>query len=66
MNLQLNGKPYAASPGLNVLALLQELQLNSQQVVVELNGRILTAGQLAQTALTKGDTIEIIQFVGGG
>lgn len=66
MELQLNGKPYQTSDNINVGVLLTMLELNPQLVVVELNCRILTCEEFSETELTQGDTLEIVQFVGGG
>lgn len=66
MELQLNGKPFQTNDNINVSDLLDLLKLNPQQVVVELNNRILIADQLSETKLAQGDTLEIVQFVGGG
>ncbi|MDE7372377.1 MAG: sulfur carrier protein ThiS [Desulfovibrio sp.] len=49
-----------------VLALLEARGHAPKAVVVELNGEIVPAVEFATRALADGDTVEIVQFVGGG
>lgn len=49
-----------------VLALLEARGHAPKAVVVELNGEILPAADFAGRTLADGDTVEIVQFVGGG
>ena len=49
-----------------VLALLDARGHAPKSVVVELNGEIVPAADFAARALADGDTLEIVQFVGGG
>ncbi|HEY5673008.1 MAG TPA: sulfur carrier protein ThiS [Malonomonas sp.] len=66
MNLQINGQNREYPSPLTIVQLLDQLDLAIERVVVELNREILTADKLADTQLTDGDTLELIQFVGGG
>jgi len=66
MLLQINGQNREYPAPLNIVQLLAHLQLATERVVVELNREILTADKLADTQLKDGDTLELIQFVGGG
>ncbi len=66
MNLNVNGKNRFYDAPLNVEQLLTSLELKYDQVVVELNREILTADKYVDIQLQDGDTLEIIQFVGGG
>ena len=66
MNLTVNGQRKNFSAPLNVAQLLSQLELNPEQIVVELNRDILTADKYIDIQLNDGDTLEIIQFVGGG
>ena len=65
MQLQINGRERDIIAG-NVAALLQELGLDASRVAVELNRAIVLSANFAQTPLSSGDSIEIVQFVGGG
>ena len=66
MNLTINGQRKNFSSPLNVAQLLSQLELNPERVVVELNRDILTADKFIDIQLQDGDSLEIIQFVGGG
>ena len=66
MQLNINGTPRDVAAPLTVSALLQQLELIPERVVVELNREILTTDTHAATQLKNGDTLELIQFVGGG
>ena len=52
--------------GLKLPELLAQLKLKPELVVVELNLNILKRDELAGAALTEGDRVEIVHFVGGG
>lgn len=65
MQLQINGRARDVTAG-DVAALLLELGLDAQRVAVELNRAIVLQANFAQTPLAAGDSIEIVQFVGGG
>jgi len=66
MNLTVNGQCKNFPAPLNVAQLLSQLELNLEQVVVELNREILTADKYVDIELQDDDTLEVIQFVGGG
>jgi thiamine biosynthesis protein ThiS len=66
MQLTINGICKKFSTQLTVQQLLVELGLSPERVVVELNRNILTTEKHSSTELKSGDTIELVQFVGGG
>ncbi len=66
MQLCINGQLCEQTEQLTISKLLEELQLEPKRVVVELNRKILTADTHAATILKDGDSLELIQFVGGG
>lgn len=49
-----------------LLALLGERGNDPARVVVELNGQIIPRDRYAATSLNEGDSLELVQFVGGG
>lgn len=65
MQMHINGSARDVAAG-NVAALLLELGLDPQRVAIELNLVIIVQADFAQTPLAAGDSIEIVQFVGGG
>ena len=66
MNLTVNGKPTATTPGSTVQNLLDQLRLDGRQVVVERNRAIVPRQRFAEEFLAAGDVLEIVHFVGGG
>ena len=66
MQLMINGEQRTVAQAETVARLLAELGLDPRAVVVELNRVIIRRPALASTALTEGDSVEIVHFVGGG
>ncbi|MFT9848153.1 sulfur carrier protein ThiS [Aneurinibacillus sp. REN35] len=67
MTLTINGEVQnVPSTIVNVQQLLEYLHLADRIVVVEINRDILQKQQHTSTALTDGDIIELVHFVGGG
>ena len=52
--------------GKTLADLLQEKTDMMQNVVVELNGKIMHREELANQTLSENDHVELISFVGGG
>jgi thiamine biosynthesis protein ThiS len=66
MELQINGEPRAFSSPLSLAALIEQLGMKQDRVAVELNRNIVPREQWAATALSDGDRLEVVHFVGGG
>ncbi|HET7750528.1 MAG TPA: sulfur carrier protein ThiS [Terriglobales bacterium] len=66
MKLQINGEERELAEGLTLAALLEQLGMKADRVAVELNRDIVRRERWAQTHLREGDSLEIVQFVGGG
>ncbi len=64
--VQLNGELREIPAGLTVQELLEHLKLHPRLVVVEHNGEILRRETYSDTAVSAGDTLELVHFVGGG
>jgi sulfur carrier protein len=62
----INGERRAFGDGKTIADLLAELALAGRRVAVEVNRDIVPAAEYASRALADGDTVEIVQFVGGG
>ncbi|MCM6764737.1 sulfur carrier protein ThiS [Weissella paramesenteroides] len=62
----LNGEQTANMVGKTLADLLQEKTEMVQNVVVELNGKIIHREELADQTLSENDRVELISFVGGG
>ncbi|MCC5912425.1 MAG: sulfur carrier protein ThiS [Clostridiaceae bacterium] len=61
-----NGKEKNLPQGTTVLALLKELGLNQDTVVVEVNLEIIDKSKYQEVQLDQRDNIEIVGFIGGG
>lgn len=66
MVIKVNGETQEIQEGVTVLAMLESLGMNPEGTVVERNAEILGKEAFGKTVLEEGDTIEVIQFVGGG
>lgn len=66
MKLFLNGEPAETPDGATVAGFLDQLGLPQRGVAVERNREIVPKSAYADTVLSEGDRIEIVQFVGGG
>jgi sulfur carrier protein len=65
MRIQLNGEDREVA-ATTILALVRELSLDVRKVAVERNLEIVPRSLHADTPVTEGDRIEVVQFVGGG
>ncbi|MCA3700858.1 sulfur carrier protein ThiS [Brevundimonas sp.] len=65
MRIQVNGEEREVAAR-TVQGLIEELGFDIRKVAVERNLAIVPRSLHADTALTDGDRIELVQFVGGG
>ena len=65
MKVILNGEAYNTD-ALFINGLLDELKIASGRVAVEVNLRIIKKTEFDSLKLCEGDSIEIVNFVGGG
>lgn len=63
--ITLNGAPRPLDAA-TVAALLDRLGLDRRKVAVERNEEIVPRSRYDDTALSAGDQIEIVHFIGGG
>jgi len=66
MQLTFNGKPRELVAEITLEEFLNQLRLDCLQVVVELNGSIVSRQRYAEVRLADGDRLEVVHFVGGG
>lgn len=66
IRVQLNGKEREIDRGHTVRSLLESLDLQPGMVVVELNRDILERDSYDDVAVSEGDALELVHFVGGG
>ena len=65
MRITINGKPEEVQAG-TVADVLRAKEIEPQMVSVELNSKILDREAFARTALSEGDALEFLFFMGGG
>jgi thiazole synthase len=66
MQLTINGEAREMGGAATVAELLTALSLDARKIAIELNREIVPRSAYAQTALSDGDKIEIVHFIGGG
>lgn len=67
MKLRINGEQVTVPETVQcVTDLIEHFQLGERVVMIEHNEEILDKGAHPDTKVKDGDTIEIVQFVGGG
>ena len=66
IKIQVNGKEEQVANGCSLKELLVQKRINPNVVACELNLAIVKRAHLDQTKLNEGDSLEIIQMIGGG
>lgn len=66
VEIVVNGEPRRVTDGATVETFLTAHEIDRDTVVVEVNGVILPRDRFDATALSAGDTLEVVHFVGGG
>ena len=66
MHLRINGEGRELPALADLAALVEHLGMKADRVAVELNLSIVPRAQWQATAIKDGDSLEIVQFVGGG
>jgi sulfur carrier protein len=66
MRLKINGETVDNIRATTLQELLEELKIAPGRVAVEVNMAIVKKADYAQFRLNDGDTVEIVNFVGGG
>ena len=66
INVMLNGEPRTIEEEVTLDRMLDLFSLPRQRVAVELNRSVVRRGDWPETAVSEGDVIEVIHFVGGG
>jgi sulfur carrier protein len=66
MRLVINGEARELDGAADLAGLVTGLGLDPRKVAIERNLEIVPRSLYARTALTDGDRIEIVHFIGGG
>jgi thiamine biosynthesis protein ThiS len=66
LTITLNGDRFDLSGPLTVTELLASLKIDARRVAVEHNLVVLKRAAFDATLVSEGDSVEIVNFVGGG
>ena len=66
MQITRNGEPFEIEQPLSVVALLDRLEIDARRVAVEHNLTIIKRQRFPEVIVNDGDSVEIVNFVGGG
>ena len=66
MEVMINGDTFKFDEQLTLLALLQQLEIDEQRVIVEHNSKLIKQGAFASQVVSANDKLELLEFVGGG
>jgi thiamine biosynthesis protein ThiS len=66
LRVHLNGEGKELPPDLTLQELVENLELKSERVAVELNGVVVPRSRWLSTVLCDNDRVEVVHFVGGG
>ncbi len=66
MQILLNGAAHEVAQGATLGILLQQLGLEPEQVAIEHNRVIVPRGAFETKEIRDGDSIEMVEFIGGG
>ena len=66
MVITLNGERYELDEPISVAGLLARLEIDPRRVAIEHNLEIIKRQTFSDVLVGEGDTVEIVNFVGGG
>jgi len=66
MTITINGETHSVEKGSYLLDVLARLEIDKNKVAVERNLEIVPRSTFDTVALSDGDRIEIVHFIGGG
>ena len=66
MRFKVNGEPKDLDTALTLLNLLKEMGIKPGRVAVAVNSTVIPRGKLGEKMLSDGDSVEVIEAVGGG
>ena len=66
MLVKVNGKDFEIQENSSIRDLLKAGNLKGERVIIELNGEIVRREQWESRKVSAGDSLEIIQILGGG
>lgn len=65
-SIVLNGESRSIGGEIDLETLINNLDLPSKRLAVELNGSVVRRSEWPDTLVSNGDKLEVVHFVGGG
>ncbi len=66
MKISLNGTEKQYLKQTSLTEIVQQYSKTPSSIILELNGTVIQAERWKETSINEGDSIELLQFVGGG
>ena len=66
MKIILNGREKEFFDPINLESIIHQFCRNNRQVIAEVNGAVIKKNKWPEKILSEGDTVELVNFVGGG
>jgi len=66
VQISVNGQPRQVAEATTIARLLDQLELTTKYVAVEVNLQLVPRSRHAEHRLSEGDRLEIVALVGGG
>jgi thiamine biosynthesis protein ThiS len=66
LTIVVNGNQTDIPDSSTISDLIKQLGLNPERVAVERNRKIVRRAEWSSTAISEGDRLEVVHFVGGG
>lgn len=66
MNITLNGEAFSCADDASLHSIALAMSLDGKRYAIELNKEIIPKTQHAETRLSEGDQVEVVQAIGGG
>lgn len=66
MQITLNGEIFEFDTAATLAAVIERLQLEGKRYAIEVNEEIIPRSEHADYALSEGDSVEVVQAIGGG
>ncbi len=66
MQIKVNGEMFTCTQDASLEALIAELDLEGKVMAAAVNMQVIKQAQWSEHTLSEGDTVELLDFVGGG
>ena len=66
MKIVINGNEKEINEKINLKQIIEQFCRNNRHIIAEVNGTIIKSPQWEGKTIRSGDTIELVNFVGGG